>query len=217
MLIDLHTHTRRYSWDSDLTPDELVDLAKRAGLDGVCITEHDFFWDHDQVRELSKRHDFLVLPGVEINTDDGHMLCFGLQGYVYGMHRALELSEHVQRVGGVVVAAHPYRRQMPWNQEDEVEYEQALAKAAANVAYAECAAMERVNGRGSEFENGFASAVCDRVGLPGTAGSDAHQAHDVGRCATEFFDRIEDLEGLIAGLKTGRCRALRLTMGKHVD
>jgi predicted metal-dependent phosphoesterase TrpH len=213
MLIDLHTHTRRYSWDSDLTPDELVDLAKRAGLDGVCITEHDFFWDHDEVRELSRRHDFLVLPGVEINTDDGHMLCFGLQGYVYGMHRAPELATHVQRGGGVLVAAHPYRRQLPWNHDDAEEYEQSLSKAAANVAYPECAALERINGRGSAFENAFAADVCDRLGLPSTAGSDAHEARDIGRCATEFLDPVSDLAELIAALKAGRCRALRLNDG----
>ena len=113
MLIDLHTHTRAHSWDADLGPDELVEAASSAGLDGVCLTEHDFFWDVEAVRALGRRHDFLVLPGVEINTEDGHFLCFGLNSYVYGMHRALELAGHVQRAGGTMIAAHPYRRRVP--------------------------------------------------------------------------------------------------------
>jgi predicted metal-dependent phosphoesterase TrpH len=211
MLIDLHAHTRRHSWDSDLTADELVDLAKAARLDGICITEHDFFWDLDEVRDLSRRHDFLVLAGVEINTDQGHMLCFGLESYVYGMHRAPELAAHVRQAGGVLVAAHPYRRQMPWHVDDAEEYQEALQRATKNEAYGACAALERINGRGSEAENAFAAALCDLMDMPSTAGSDAHVASDVGRCATEFPDPIADLGDLITGLKSGRCQALRLT------
>ena len=210
MLIDLHAHTRRHSWDSDLSPDELVDLCKQAGLDGVCLTEHDFFWDLDEVAALARRHDFLVLPGVEINTEDGHMLCFGLSSYTYGMHRVRELSEHVRNARGAMIAAHPYRRQQPWKPEDPEDYRQALLRAAANPAYASCWAMERINGRGTHSENAFAAAVCDTLGLPETAGSDAHAPADIGRCATRFLDRIEDLEGLIAALRTGRCEALDL-------
>ena len=210
VLIDLHTHTRRHSWDSDLTPDELIDLSKQAGLDGVCLTEHDFFWDLDEVAALASKHDFLVLPGVEINTEDGHMLCFGLTSYTYGMHRLPELAGHVRTAGGAIVAAHPYRRQAPWKPDDPEDYRGALVRAIANPAYASCWALERINGRGTDFENTFAGAVCDSLGLPQTAGSDAHAATDVGRCATEFLDNIEDLEGLISALRAGRCRAVEL-------
>ena len=60
MLIDLHTHTHPLSHDSDLTPDALIEAAKKAGLDGVCLTEHDFFWEREKVEELGRRHDFLA-------------------------------------------------------------------------------------------------------------------------------------------------------------
>jgi predicted metal-dependent phosphoesterase TrpH len=113
MLIDLHTHTKRHSWDSLLDVHDLIDRAKQSGLDGICLTEHDIFWDLDEVRKLAKEHDFLVLPGVEINTDDGHFLCFGLQAYVFGMHRTKDLAAHVIAAGGAMVAAHPYRRNLP--------------------------------------------------------------------------------------------------------
>src|SRR5690606_11981414 len=179
---DLHAHTRRHSWDSDLSPDELVELSKRAGLDGVCLTEHDFFWDAAEAAELARRHNFLVLPGVEINTEDGHILCFGLSEYRYGMHRVRELAEHVQKAGGAMIAAHPYRRQAPWKPESPEEYRNALAKACANPAYTACWAIERINGRGSDAENAFSAAVCEGVGLAQTAGSDAHAAADIGRC-----------------------------------
>ncbi len=213
MLIDLHTHTRPLSWDSDLGPDELIELSRKAGLDGICLTEHDYFWDAAAVRRLAKKHDFLVLPAVEINTEQGHILCFGLDRYIYGMHRWPELARHVERAGGAMVAAHPYRRQMPWRPEREADYSEALAGASCNPAYAGCVALERVNGRGSGEENAFAARICDRLAMAGTASSDAHEVADIGRCATEFLAAIESLEDLIRELKAGRFRAVRLDGG----
>ena len=97
MLIDLHNHTSRYSDDSLLPPEHLIDEAKKAGLDGIAITEHDFFWDHDELVNLGKRMEFLVIPAVEINTDEGHLLVFGLDHYVFGMHKTWFLKDMVNK------------------------------------------------------------------------------------------------------------------------
>jgi predicted metal-dependent phosphoesterase TrpH len=210
VLIDLHTHTKSLSWDSTLSPDELIDLAKLAGIDGICLTEHDFFWDHDAAVALGKRHNFLVIPAVEINTEDGHVLCFGLEKYVYGMHRWHELARHIQEANGAMVAAHPYRRQMPWDAKAQEDYLPGLEKACLNPAYALCAGIEIINGRGKSIENEFSAALCERLGMPATASSDSHSPGDIGRCATEFLRPIDGLESLIAELKAGRFRPVAL-------
>lgn len=223
MLIDLHTHTRGLSWDSDLTPDQLIEEAKKAGLDGICLTEHDYFWDQEAARELARKHNFVVIAGIEINTDDGHVLCFGLEKYVYGMHRSAELAGHVQAAGGVMVAAHPYRRRMPWHPDREDEYAEALAKIVANPYLKACVAIERYNGRGAPAENAFANQIVDALGIPGVANSDSHAVKDIGRCATEFLNRVEGLDDLIIELKAGRVRPalladdLRLTRQEGRD
>jgi len=54
MLIDLHTHTLPLSDDSELTPDELIEHAKSAGLDAICLTEHDAFWNDDDIAALRR-------------------------------------------------------------------------------------------------------------------------------------------------------------------
>ena len=114
MLIDLHNHTWPRSHDSVLDPRDLVERARAAGLDGICVTEHDAIWDPADLRELCEETNFLVLPGVEISTDDGHILSYGVEKYVFGMHRVQTLADHVNERGGTLVAAHPYRRLMPW-------------------------------------------------------------------------------------------------------
>ena len=214
MLIDLHTHTQPLSHDSLLTADDLIDLAKQSRLDGVCLTEHDFFWEPEKVIELRRRHDFLVLPGIEVNTEDGHIVVFGLQHYVYGMHRVHELAALAQAAGGVMIAAHPYRRQLPFELRNDGDWSEALERAVANPAYGNVSAIESHNGRGSARENAFAAAIADRLGASQVAASDAHAAGDIGRCATQFEERIESLGDLIAALKSGRFAPLTVSANR---
>jgi len=210
MLIDRHAHTWPRSHDSVLSPDELVVRAKQAGLDAIVFTEHDTLWDEASIRALCEKHHFLVLAGVEISTDEGHMLVFGIDKYVFGMHRSEELARYVEAVGGAMVAAHPYRRQMPWYIRNEEEYEQALERAARNPAYRFCDALEELNGRGSDRENAFSKRLCERMGMPGTAGTDSHAIQDIGRCATYFEREIHDVRDLIREIKAGRFYAVDL-------
>jgi hypothetical protein len=209
-LIDLHTHTRPLSHDSALSPNELIDAAKRARLDGICLTEHDFFWEHDAAAELARRHDFLVIPGIEVNVEHGHILVFGLERFVFGMHRLADLVRLVGEAGGAMVGAHPYRRQLPFELRDAGDWSAALAKTLRNESYAHVSAIETYNGRGTQRQNEFSLDVCRRLGLPGTAGSDSHELADVGACATEFDAPIADAADLIAELRAGRCRPVVL-------
>jgi predicted metal-dependent phosphoesterase TrpH len=216
VLIDLHTHTHPLSHDSLLTPDELIDRAKEAGLDGICLTEHDFFWEPETAADLAKRHDFLVIPGIEVNTEDGHIVVFGLERFVYGMHRIHELASLVADAGAIMIAAHPYRRQLPFELRHEGDWTAAVERAVANPAYAHVHAIESQNGRGSERENGFSAEIAARLKLPTVAASDAHERKDIGRCATEFERSITDLADLMEELSGGRFRpvVLQPTPGK---
>ena len=44
MLVDIHIHTSRYSECSSLHPIDMAVAAKEAGLDGICLTEHQTVW-----------------------------------------------------------------------------------------------------------------------------------------------------------------------------
>lgn len=215
MLIDLHTHTHPLSYDSALDPDELVEAAKEAGLDGVCLTEHDFFWEREKAEELGRRHNFLVIPGVEVNTEHGHVLVFGLERFVYGMHRLHELAALVEAAGGAAIAGHPYRRQLPFELRHDGDWSEAMERAARNPAYEHVDAVETYNGRGGARQNRFSEELARRLGVPAAAGSDSHERADVGTCATEFDARITGLADLIGELKAGRFRPAVLREGRQ--
>ena len=51
-IVDMHVHTVRGAADSSLTPDELIEEARRIGLTGVNISEHDRVWEPHPLEEF---------------------------------------------------------------------------------------------------------------------------------------------------------------------
>ena len=109
MKIDLHTHTSWGSACAYMDPDQLIKRAREVGLDGVCLTEHDQVWRSETIKRLRDKHDFPVFGGVEVSTDLGHILAFGLNEPVLDIYHARDLRRVVDEAGGVMIAAHPFR------------------------------------------------------------------------------------------------------------
>jgi predicted metal-dependent phosphoesterase TrpH len=211
LIIDLHTHTFPSSDDSFMSPDELVETSKGLELDGVCITDHDHFWDLEDIHSLSKRHNFLVLPGCEVNTDGGHALVFGLGKYVFGMHKIAFLRQRVDEAGGAIVAAHPYRRRFLRERADHSEdYRSMVEKACADQFFSFCDAIEVLNGRATEEDTEFSLELSRKV-CPGmVGGSDSHRVSHLGSVATMFHKKISCLDDLVLEIRGGRMEPLVL-------
>ncbi|MFC2022056.1 PHP domain-containing protein [Chloroflexota bacterium] len=200
MIIDLHTHTYPWSYDSNLDITELVHMAKQAGLGAICLTEHDCFPDKDALAKLGQEHDFLILPGVELNTDDGHFLVFGIEEYSFGIWHTEYLRRVVDKAGGVMILAHPYRRQYHSDKDLHAAVEQCCQKP----FFSFVDTIEVFNGRASTRQNRFSQELCRRLNLKGIGGSDAHSTSNMPSYATLFERKISNVEELITELKGGR-------------
>lgn len=205
MLIDLHTHSYPQSDDAFMDVHCLIESAKSQGLEGICLTDHDRFWSDEQLRDLSRKHQFLVLAGSEINTDLGHILVFGLEDYVFGLHKPDFLHRKVEQRGGVMIAAHPHRRRFLEDPGHIPEAREEMLEAASRDSlFQMCVAVEGLNGRATPVQNSFSRELSDRLGAKVVAASDAHRPEQVGTAATNFHRKIHDLAGLIEELKAGR-------------
>ena len=72
---DLHRHTTPDSaGEFDFDPRDFVQRCVRDGLDVVAVTDHDRTDRIDAVVQEAADHDVIVVPGVEISTDRGHVL-----------------------------------------------------------------------------------------------------------------------------------------------
>ncbi|MCH2309715.1 MAG: PHP domain-containing protein [SAR202 cluster bacterium] len=205
MLIDIHTHTYPTSDDSSLSPEELIIRSKQLGLDGICITDHDGFWDPKDVTQLGKIHDFLVIPGCEVTTEEGHILVYGLEKYIFGMHKSAFVKELVDEAKGAMVIAHPYRRVYRENApQDPDTYNEMIDRGLRNKAFSLVDAVEIKNGRGTLKENEFSKNLAARLKMPSTGASDAHKLSDIGTYATYFENNIKNLEDFILAIKSGK-------------
>jgi len=202
-VIDLHLHTSPASPCASSSVDAMIKEAKRIGLDGICLSDHNYVWSPDVVRDLRKKHDFLVLRANEIVTEQGDMLVYGFYEDVQGIIKLAELKKRVAAVGGFVVAAHPFRGFLTFGADD---VGLTTEKAMAREMFKWVDGVETLNGKVTATENGLAQNVAKGLALTATGGSDAHDISTVGTYATTFEHEINSEEGLLSALKEGKCR-----------
>lgn len=197
MILDLHCHSK-YSQDNHLEPEDLIRRAFDLGLDGVCFTEHysvNASWTVDKI-ELPGA--FLVLRGVEVSTDCGHLLVYGVPDgswNQWGRNTYLKLRtvlDSVHDLGGICVPAHPFRG---WESIGELIY-----------SIEGFDAVETHNGVNGPAQNEPAVEAAAKLLLPSVGGSDCHYEDQVGRAFTEFYTTIRSMDDLIGEIRVGNCR-----------
>jgi hypothetical protein len=114
----VHVHTRRS--DGSGTADDIASAAARAGLKFVILTDHDTAASEPTAPYY--RRGVLIIEGVEISTDDGHVVALGLPRSPYPLAgEARDVIEDVERLGGFSIAAHPgsAKPELQWRAWDE--------------------------------------------------------------------------------------------------
>ena len=201
MRIDLHVHTSISSPCSLIEPEGVIRTATEIGLDGVCITEHDEIKGAEVMSAFGRKHGFPVFRGIEIYTEFGDMLVYGLyQDPPNWKTRFSELLEICREAGAVIIPAHSCRF--------TGDLERIVCAQRADYMLRNVTAIETHNGGCSPAGNREALLLARKYGLPGTGGSDAHHVFQIGRCLTVFDDEIASDEELVAALKTGRYRGV---------
>jgi len=74
--VDLHIHST--ASDSLLTPEEVIETARKVGLSAISITDHDSIDGYMAIKELAEEYEIDLIPGVELsmsyNEEDFHLL-----------------------------------------------------------------------------------------------------------------------------------------------
>jgi len=199
----MHVHTTVSSPCSFIDPEHLADAATAAGMDAICVTEHDEIGGAEVAREICAERGLTVFRGVEIYTEFGDMLVFGLYRDAPSWKTPFEqLDEMCREAGALIIPAHSCRV--------TGELERVHGPERADYLMRHVDAVETHNGGCTREGNEAALETAVRYGLPGIGGSDAHHLVQVGRCHTLFEDEIRSEEELIAAVRAGRCRGAYL-------
>jgi hypothetical protein len=216
-IFDLHVHTNQGSPDSALTPDELVAEVRRLGLTGVMVTEHNGWPRHD-FEEFARRQDLqdiVLVRALEVYTPLGHVITLGLESHVTGPSGGIEtirqLRQEVERVGGFMILAHPFRflfdpagiHTQNYLFETTASIPGTPEEGAQHPIFELVHEVEVVNGGNIEVENRFAQEVTSVLGRWGTGGSDAHSTQGLGKGTTVFNGDIRNEGDLLEALRAG--------------
>ena len=190
--IDLHSHSF-FSGDGVSSPEDLIAAARAKGLHGLAITDHNTC---EAVTYLLKKglmrldglpvDNFLVLPGVEVTTADGHLLCIGATlPYLKGKP-AREVCEMIHERGGLAIPPHPYD----------------LFRAGIRLSTLEKLPIDAIEVFNAATTlrryNRYAFKYAQIRDLPMTAASDAHHAAAVGTAYTILNTKDFSVKGILA-------------------
>ena len=183
MKLDLHVHTDR-SRDGRTRFDELVPNIRRAGLDGLAITDHNIL-SKDTLEEA------LFIPGIEISSREGHIIGLGIPTPIPRGLTADETIRQIHQHGGVAIVAHPYD----------------LFRSAINPELLTTMpdAIEVINSASILHSITWkrAGKFAEKNGLPQTAGSDSHIPETIGKAFTTIECDGRTVASVLTAIKKG--------------
>jgi len=173
-------------------PSLILKAANKAGIDGVCISDHDTMEGYRETARIRKPGDPLVIPACEVSTTRGHLLVLGVDRDWPERPEPEEVVDQVRSEGGVVSAPHPF-------------YISTIS--VSWLARELRLAVETFNAMASVliYPNLVARKFAVKYGLPTTGGSDAHSYEMVGLGLT--VAESGTIDGFISEIANGRSRA----------
>ncbi len=198
--LDLHCHSW-FSGDGVSSPEALIASARSKGLHGFAITDHNtcdafhYMVDHGLASTDGTPVDgFLIVPGVEVSTAEGHLLCLGAVLPQMKGEPAAEVVRAIQAAGGIAIPAHPYDRFRAGIREDSLDGLNVDAIEVFNAAISH------------QSFNDKARTYAERRGLPMIAASDAHHEAAIGTSRMIFEKDDFNVSGILAGIRKGARR-----------
>lgn len=186
--IDLHVHTV-YSGDSTITLKKAILTAKKMGLNGFAITDHDSVEAH---KKIQKNSGLIIIPGVEVTTKEGHLIGLGISEPIKPGLSALETAENIRRLGGIIVVPHPMNPLKHSLSRDIIERVKPDALETVNASTPSVLHVKKVE------------ELAKQMGYVKTGGSDAHIPSSIGKAYTTVEVMEESLENILQSIKRGK-------------
>ncbi|MDQ2872298.1 MAG: PHP domain-containing protein [Candidatus Eremiobacteraeota bacterium] len=182
--IDFHVHTSR-SFDCLTPPRLVVEIARRRGLDGIAIVDHDTIEGAKIAMSVNDDPNFLIIPGVEVKSDRGDIIGLYLREDIVS-RKFPDVIAEIHAQGGIAYLPHPVRTFGAEN----------LARLHAD--HPDIDLWELYNGRYGTREFAQAKQTFDSMGIRGTlCGSDAHFPWEIGVFRTMLAGMPRDPKALM--------------------
>lgn len=187
--VEFHCHTYA-SKDSLTRPVDLVQTARRKGIDRLIITDHNSIWGALEAQAIDPE---LIIVGEEIMTSKGEILAAFVKEEIPPRLSPQETIKRLKEQGAFISVSHPFdeMREGGWQENDLLEI---IPFVDAIEIYNSRCMFPRFNKNAQQFAY--------QHHLPGTVGSDAHAAFEVGRSVL-LLDQFTGPEEMRAVIRQG--------------
>lgn len=191
MKFDLHVHSE-YSKDSKSSHEDILEAARKKGLDGFAICDHDTVEGGlaCEKRAMELGLGLTVIPGVEVTSSKGHILVLGVSQNIEPFLSPEKTIEIARKLGGTVIIPHPFKRSS-----HGIGSFEGLDIDAVEVFNSRCL-FNKANRK--------AAIEAKRLGIPGVAGSDSHISEMVGQAYTEIDASENTLKAVLKAIREGK-------------
>ncbi len=191
--IDMHVHSC-YSKDGFEQIKDIVAEAKRKGLDGIALTDHNTQEGVAEAKKEGAKQGIIVISGIEIKTEKGDVLAYGTEKPIKKGMSVEKTISAIHNAGGIAVAAHPY---------PEPAHRTKMHK------FLECGfdMIETANAR-SLFMNKKVKKIAQKLNIPQTGGSDAHSLKEIGNAYTKINATEKNEKSILDALRLGNTTAV---------
>jgi len=202
MKYDLHIHTTysahgAFKFDSIIEPKDAIRVAVKKGLDGIAITDHDTVKGVKICRSYASNK-LEIISGCEIASIQGHILAYGIDEWDGKKMDAQEAVDKIHELGGIAVAAHPFKTGML--KKGLQEFTKKL----------DLDGIEVLSYHLNKKENAMAKKFAERMKLGMTAGTDAHISSDIGEVRTvSQGDLLEDIKNARTKVEGIECPVIK--------
>ncbi|MCK5282983.1 MAG: PHP domain-containing protein [Nanoarchaeota archaeon] len=176
---DLHIHSC-YSPCSINRPEDILKRAKKAGLNGIAITDHGIINGAQKIKRMNKDKGFEVIIGEEVRTDKGDILALYIQEQIK-IRNLSEVIDNVKSQDGILIIAHPFRW-VPW-----LRFEEPIKNVVGKID-----GVETFNSRNIGWANKKAEKSIDGLDFAEIGASDAHIPIDIGKGYTLAEGNLKD-------------------------
>lgn len=176
--VDMHSHTM-FSGDSTTTLDEIAESVAEAGIDVLCVTDHNAVAG---AQRLGRALEGIcrVIVGEEVRTHTGEIIGLFLTEKISYGAKAGATAAQIREQGGIVYVPHPFdpmRKNL--TRDSLVEIVEAGLVDAIEVFNAKTS-LQSLNREAAEFASNH--------DLAAGAGSDAHVPHALGAAFVDMPD-----------------------------
>lgn len=188
--LDLHVHSA-YSEDAKGKPKDIIKAIKNRKLNGLAITDHNTVRGSLEALEYSS-DDFLVIPGIEVSTSDGHIIALGIKKDIPKGKSVEETIDMILEEGGIPIVPHLYRAMSGIKKRKLI----GIRNKIGSIEVFNSCSMSRTNEKMSK--------TARELKLGGTGGSDAHNPEFAGYGYTLIEDTDLDTDSILTHIEKGK-------------